>query len=102
MFAYFRRMKGQARLLQAYKDVFRQDSDSVRLVLEDLIDTAGWTQSSYEPGMDASAVAFREGRKAVINHLLACLKYDEDYIGRINVLLDAKERQIARLNYYQE
>lgn len=101
MIAYFKRMRNQTRLLQAYKDVF-YNGESAKLVLEDLIDVSGWSEGSYEQGMDSSAVAFREGRKAVINHILACMHYDEDYIGRINVLLEAKERRIARLNQYQE
>ena len=100
MFRFFRRMSKQDKLLQAYRDVFNLEIESSRLVLEDLIEECGWAQSTYEQGMDPAAVAFMEGRKVAINHILTCLHYDEDHIGRMNMLLDAKERQIAAMNTY--
>ena len=98
----FRQLRGKTALLQAYKDEFSQDSAAVKLVLADLVDVSGFAQPSYVPGLDPAAVAYREGQKAVINHILTCLCYDEDYVGRLNILLDAAERQIARLTQYQE
>lgn len=99
----FRQLRGKTALLQAYKDVFgAADNPAARLILDDLVDITGFAQPSYLPGLDAAAVAYREGQKAVINHILTCLKYDEDYVGRLNILLDAAERQIARLTQYQE
>ena len=100
MFSFFRRMNRQDRLLQAYRDVFNLENDSARLVFENLIEVTGWTQDTYAPGLDPAAVAFREGRKVAVNHILTCLHYNEDHVGRMNVLLDAKERQIAMLNTY--
>ena len=102
MSALFRGLRGQDKLLQAYKDVFRKDDPAVKLVLADLIDAAGFAQPSYMQGMDHAAVAYREGLKAVINHILVRIECDVDYVGRINILLDAQERQIARLTQYQE
>ena len=98
----FRQLRGKTALLQAYKDVFGQDNAAVNLVLADLVDVSGFAQPSYVPGLDPAAVAYREGQKAVINHILTCLAYDEDYVGRLNILLDAAERQISRLTQYQE
>ena len=100
MFSFFRRMNRQARLLQAYRDVFNLENESARLVLEDLIEVTGWTQDTYTPGLDHAVTAFREGRKVAVNHILTCLHYDPDHIGRMNVLLDAKERQMAAINTY--
>ena len=98
----FRQLRGKTALLQAYKDVFAQDSEAAKLVLADLVDVSGFAQASYVPGLDPAAVAYREGQKAVINHILTCLRYDEEYVGRLNILLDAAERQISRLTQYQE
>ena len=102
MSALFRALRGQDKLLQAYKDVFREDDPAVKLVLADLVDATGFAQPSYQQGLDPAAVAYREGLKAVINHILVRVECDFDYVGRINILLDAQERQIARLNNYQE
>ena len=102
----FRQLRGRTALLRAYKDVFGAADGPIaaaaKLVLDDLVDVSGFAQPSYLPGLDPAAVAYREGQKAVLGHILACLHYDEDYIGRLNILLDAAERQIANLTRYQE
>lgn len=97
---FFRKLNRKGRLLQSYKTVF--SGDDAKLVLENLVDEAEWCRDSYMAGRDAAAMAYQEGKKAMVNHILTCLGYDEDYIGRINILLAAKERQVARINNYEE
>ena len=60
MSALFRLLRGQDKLLQAYKDVFREDDPAVKLVLADLVDAAGFAQPSYMRGLDPAAVAYRD------------------------------------------
>ena len=98
MFSFFRRLKNNARLLQAYREVFNLENEAARLVLDDLIAETGWAQDTYAEGLEPAVVAFREGRKVAVKRILTCLHYDEDHIGRMNVLLDHKERQA--LNQY--
>ena len=98
----FKRLKGKAGLLQAYKDVFCVNEAATRKVLDDLIDAANFNNPSYVPGRDPLDMAYREGQKAIVYRILACLRYDEDYMGRINMLLEAKERQILNQEYYHE
>lgn len=89
-----RKLRGKARILQAYRAVFLADETAGRTVLDDLIQMSGaGSLSSYMPGNDPATVAYREGRKSVVNHILACLHYDEGYVGRVNMLLDARDRQ---------
>lgn len=95
----FRKLKNKAGLMQAYKTVFCADEKAGQKVLDDLVTMSGFVELSYTPGRDAATVAFREGQKSVINHILTHLHYDEDYIGRINMLLEIKEQQTLNQEY---
>lgn len=97
---FLRQLRDKKRLLEAYRTVFFSDEKAGKVVLDNLINiskVAGL--SSYAPGSDAMQMAYDEGRKSMINHILTYLHYDVDYIARINMILESRDRQQLNQEY---
>lgn len=62
-------------LVGHYKAVF--SSPAGEGVLRDLLRRFHMLRPSYEPGMDAAELAFREGQRSVVTHVLTMLRLNE-------------------------